>query len=117
MPLDRDPRGMRRTVLLALTLAACSSEPEPADNAASPVVSMTLPEDNATLAATPAGELVTNTCTACHSVEMIRQQPKLSPEQWAATVKKMREAYHAPYPATQDGALVAALVELQAAKP
>lgn len=104
---------MRRWVLLALALAGCSAEPEAAGNAADPMVSMTLPDDSATLPATPAGELVTNSCTACHSVEMIRQQPKLSAEQWAATVKKMREAYKAPIAPTQDGALTAALVALQ----
>ena len=104
---------MRRWVLLALALAGCSSEPEVVGNAADPVVSITLPEDNATLPATPAGELVTNKCTACHSVEMIRQQPKLSAEQWAGTVKKMREAYKAPIAPGEDGGLVAALMTLQ----
>lgn len=104
---------MRRALPIALALAGCSAEPETTNNTASPVVSMTLPEDHAKLAATPAGELVTNTCTACHSVEMIRQQPKLSAEQWAATVKKMREAYHASIVPEQDAALTAALVELQ----
>ena len=104
---------MKPAALLALALAGCSSEPETIADTASPVVSMTLPEDHAKLAATPAGELVTNTCTACHSSEMFRQQPKLSAEQWAATVKKMREAYKAPIAPAQDGALVAALLELQ----
>ena len=104
---------MKRILPIALALAACSAEPEPAGNAADPVVSITLPDDTATLPGTPAGELVTNSCTACHSVEMIRQQPKLSAEQWAATVKKMREAYKAPIATGDDGALVAALVELQ----
>jgi cytochrome c5 len=108
---------MKRALGLALALAACSAEPEPMGNAADPVVSMTLPADSATLPATPAGDRVTNTCTACHSVEMIRQQPKLSAEQWAATVKKMREAYKAPIPPAQDGALVAALVEVQGGIP
>lgn len=105
---------MKRALLLALPLAACSSDPEQPGNAAHPVVSMTLPEDSARLAATSAGERVTNACTACHSAEMIQQQPKLSAEQWAATVKKMREAYHAPIAPGEDAPLVAALVELQA---
>lgn len=104
---------MMRVLLLALALAGCASEPEAA-NVADPVVSITLPEENARLAATPAGERITNACTACHSVEMIQQQPTLSAEQWAATVKKMREAYHAPIAPGEDAALVAALVELQA---
>ena len=73
---------------------------------------ITLPEERARFAATPAGETLTNNCTACHSAELIGTQPKLSPEAWAAEVKKMREVYHAPYAAADDPALVAALLTL-----
>ena len=103
---------MKRAILLAGLLAGCSSEPE-SPNAADPVVTMVLPADTVTLPATPAGERVTDACTACHSAEMIRQQPKMDAEKWAATVRKMREAYHAPIGPGDDAALVSALVELQ----
>ena len=69
---------------------------------------ITLPEEHAAL---PAGVLANN-CAACHSAELIRTQPRLSPEAWAAEVKKMREAYHAAYPASDDPAIVAALLTL-----
>ncbi len=74
---------------------------------------ITLPEEHAAFPASAAGETLTTTCTACHSAELIRTQSRLSPEAWAAEVKKMREAYHAPYPATDDPALVAALLTFQ----
>ena len=73
---------------------------------------ITLPEEHAAFPAGAAGETLTNNCTACHSAEMIRTQPHLSPDAWAAEVKKMREAYHAPYQPTEDPALVAALLTL-----
>ena len=73
---------------------------------------ITLPEERARFAATPAGEALSNNCAACHSAELIHTQPRLSPDAWAAEVKKMREVYHAPYPATDDPALVAALLTL-----
>ncbi len=104
---------MRAALLLALTLAACSAEPKQPANETSPVVAITLPADTASFPATPAGELVTVNCTACHSVEMIRQQPPLTADKWAATVKKMRETYHAPVAPDDDKAIVDALMELQ----
>ena len=73
---------------------------------------ITLPEEHAAFPAGAAGELLGNNCAACHSAELIRTQPRLSPEAWAAEVKKMREAYHAPYPVGDDPALVAALLTL-----
>ncbi len=73
---------------------------------------ITLPEEHAVFPTGAAGELLTNNCAACHSAELIRTQPRLSPEAWAAEVRKMREAYHAPYPAGDDPALVAALLTL-----
>ena len=74
---------------------------------------ITLPEDASTLPAGPHVEVVTTNCTSCHSASMMTNQPALKPEQWAATVKKMRDVYHAPISAADDAKLVAALVELQ----
>lgn len=72
-----------------------------------------LPDATATLPNGPAGELVTQHCTACHSVEMITTQPHLAPEKWQATVEKMRAVYKAPIAPGDDPALVAALVSFQ----
>ena len=99
-----------------MLLAACSAEPDaPAmkpDGALQPV-SITLPAETAALPSTPAGELVTQRCTACHSADMIARQPPMSAEKWQATVTKMREAYHAPITPADEPAIVAALVTMQ----
>lgn len=79
-------------------------------------VSITLPADTATLPAGPHADLVTSRCTACHSAEMILTQPTLSPEQWQATVTKMREVYRADLPVSDDPAILAYLSGLSAAK-
>jgi mono/diheme cytochrome c family protein len=75
--------------------------------------SIDLPDTAAALPAGAAGELITQHCTACHSVEMITAQPHLAPEKWQATVEKMRVAYKAPIAPGDDQALVAALVSFQ----
>ena len=72
-----------------------------------------LPDSTAALPAGAAGELITQHCTACHSVEMIITQPHLVPEKWQATVEKMRAVYKAPIAPGDDQALVAALVSFQ----
>lgn len=107
---------MRRLVpLVLLALAACQQAEAPKDAATFETQTIALPAETAALPATPAGELLTINCTSCHSAEMIQQQPPMDAMKWAATVKKMREAYKATYPASDDARLVQALVTLQGA--
>ena len=105
---------MRRAFWMALLVAGCSAEPE-AMGAPDPIVSTTLPEETAGFPPGPAGELVAARCTACHSAEMILQQPPMDAAKWAGIVKKMREVYRAPVPAGEDTALAAALASLRPA--
>ena len=102
-----------RALLLLLPLAACSAAPDaPAANT-SAVTAIQLPAETAALPATPAGELLTARCTACHSADLITRQPPLDAAKWQATVTKMREAYKAPIAPAEDKALVAALLVVQ----
>ena len=73
----------------------------------------TLPAETAAFPAGPAGELLTQRCTACHSADLVTRQPPLTAEKWQATVTKMREVYRAPLDPAQDGRLVAALLAVQ----
>ena len=94
---------MRRLfALLPLVLAGCDAPAEAPENGVSGngvtlvSISETLPAETEALPAGPGEDVVTANCTACHSAAMITAQPPLKPEQWAATVKKMREVYKAP---------------------
>jgi len=78
---------------------------------------LSLPEEKAAFPAGAAGELITNNCTACHSAEMILNQPLLGADKWKAEIDKMRGTYHAQIAPEDDAALVAALTGLQAARP
>jgi len=78
---------------------------------------LSLPEEKAAFPQGAAGALITNNCTACHSAEMVLNQPLLSADKWKAEIDKMRGTYHAQIAPEDDAALVAALTGLQAARP
>ena len=95
-----------------LLLAACGdAPPAPATDLASE--SIELPPETAALPPGTGTDLVQAKCTACHSLDMITTQPKMSAEKWAATVKKMREVYHAPIAPAEDAQLARTLAQLQ----
>ena len=78
---------------------------------------LSLPEEKVVFPQGPAGELITNNCSACHSAEMILNQPLLGADKWKAVIDKMRGTYHAQIAPGDDAALVAALTGLQAPRP
>lgn len=114
---------MKRIALLVVfTLAACD-QPAPPDAAANGTsvardgftlrsAAIALPSDDLQLPDRPGVAQVTAACTACHSPAMLLTQPALKPEQWAATVKKMREVYHAPVDPADEPAIIAYLTAL-----
>ena len=77
---------------------------------------LSLPEEKSAFPEGAAGELITNNCAACHSAEMILNQPLLGADKWKAEIDKMRGTYHAQIAPEDDDALVAALAGLQAAR-
>jgi mono/diheme cytochrome c family protein len=75
---------------------------------------LTLPEEKVAFAPGAGGELLTLNCTACHSPEMILNQPRLAADKWQATIAKMRKTFHASIDPADDSRLVAALTALPA---
>ena len=75
---------------------------------------LTLPDEKVAFPAGPEGELLTVNCTACHSPEMILNQPRLAADKWQATIDKMRKAYHAAIAPGDDAKIIAALTALPA---
>ena len=56
----------------------------------------TLPPELPALKAAPGAELVKANCLMCHSTEYLTTQPRLTREQWKASVTKMQQKYAAP---------------------
>ncbi|OWK29894.1 hypothetical protein [Sphingomonas mucosissima] len=76
-----------------------------------------LPDDAATYPPGPHADLVNQRCLSCHSASMGLTQPRLTAAQWAATVEKMRDTYHAPIAPGDVPAIVSYFTTLQASKP
>ena len=55
-----------------------------------------LPADGATFPDGPNVKTVSQNCLACHSAEMVLDQPLLPRATWTAEVTKMRSTYKAP---------------------
>ena len=101
---------MKHQIVLALIAAASLGIVA----AAAAPVNYTLPEEIATFKPGPNLEVVQNNCTACHSADYIKTQPrgeKFKRDFWAAEVTKMIKVYGAPI----DDADVGKIVEYLAA--
>lgn len=61
----------------------------------------------------PSADAVNANCLACHSAEMVTNQPKLTAAEWRATVAKMRTVYKAPIAEDDDAAIMAWLMAMQ----
>jgi hypothetical protein len=77
--------------------------------AASPVelksVKVDLPDSDRMFSG-PGADAINNNCLACHSAEMVLNQPELSRQAWTAEVNKMINAYKAPVAPEDVGPIV-----------
>jgi hypothetical protein len=72
-------------------------------------VNYTLPEETAAFKPGPNLELVQNNCTACHSADYVKTQPrgeKFKKDFWQAEVTKMIKVYGAPIDENDVGKIV-----------
>jgi hypothetical protein len=102
---------MRAAAFLLLALAGCQQK---ADDFAFANTSITLPDDSVTLPPGPNVELATAACLACHSADMITNQPRMTDKQWTANVEKMVKVYKANIDAKDVPQIVDYLVAMQA---
>jgi cytochrome c551/c552 len=58
-------------------------------------------------------DAVNNNCLACHSADMVLNQPALSKVAWQAEVSKMIQTYKAPIAAADAAAIVDYLVRMK----
>ena len=68
-------------------------------------LSLDMPPDAAQFPDGPNVKIVNQNCLACHSAEMVLDQPLLPRATWTAEVTKMRNVYKAPVGET-DAALI-----------
>ncbi|MEW6721429.1 MAG: c-type cytochrome [Thermodesulfobacteriota bacterium] len=97
---------MKKLAVLAILMAAAASayakEGGSVRSIVLPVVETSLADDE--------GKVVTvSNCSACHSLDYIATQPKLSPDAWAGTVEKMRKVYGADISGADAGAIASYL--------
>jgi hypothetical protein len=79
-------------------------------------VSVDLPPGDAMFPNGPGADAINNNCLACHSPDMVLNQPALSKAQWEAQVNLMRTAYKAPIDPKDAAAIVDYLVSIKGVK-
>lgn len=79
-------------------------------------VSVDLPDSDLMFPGGPGADAANNNCLACHSADMVLNQPALSKAQWQSEVNKMRMAYKAPVDPKDVDAIVDYLVSIRGAK-
>ena len=79
-------------------------------------VSVDLPPGDDMFPNGPDADAINNNCLACHSADMVLNQPALPKAQWQAEVDKMRTAYKAPIDPKDVGAILDYLVSVKGEK-
>ena len=110
---------MFRNLLSATILLSVVSIPAVA-RAAGPSglkpVEIELPDSDEMFPVGPGADAINNNCLACHSADMVLNQPALSKQTWTAEVRKMINNYRAPIAPEDVGAIVDYLTALKGAK-
>jgi mono/diheme cytochrome c family protein len=78
-------------------------------------VTVDLPDSDRTFPPGPGSDAVNNNCLACHSADMVLNQPAMSKAAWAAEVNKMITVYKAPVAPEDVAAVVDYLTSLRGA--
>jgi mono/diheme cytochrome c family protein len=79
-------------------------------------VSVDLPPGDDMFPNGPGADAINNNCLACHSADMVLNQPALPTAQWQAEVDKMRTAYKAPIDPKDVDAILEYLVSVKGEK-
>src|SRR5260370_318768 len=79
-------------------------------------VSVDLPPGDDMFPNGPGADAINNNCLACHSADMVLNQPALSKAQWHAEVDKSRTVYKARVDPKDSAAIVDYLVSIKGVK-
>jgi mono/diheme cytochrome c family protein len=113
-PLSNGATVLRFLAAFSL-LAGIALTPAPAAELSIALTSpsVDLPDSDAMFPGGSGAEAANNNCLACHSADMVLNQPALSRDHWAAEVNKMISAYKAPVAPEDVGAIVDYLVSIK----
>jgi mono/diheme cytochrome c family protein len=75
-----------------------------------------LPDSDRMFPAGPGADLINNNCLACHSADMVLNQPALSKNSWTTEVSKMINIYRAPVAPQDVDAIVDYLTRIKSSK-
>ena len=110
---------MFRHLLSAAVLLSVTSVP-PAARAATPSelkpVNIDLPDSDKMFPDGPGLDAINNNCLACHSADMVLNQPALPKQAWATEVNKMINNYKAPIAPEDVDTIVEYLTSLKGTK-
>ena len=110
---------MFRNLLAAVILLSAASTPLVAGPAAAielKSVKVDLPDSDSMFPNGPGSDAINNNCLACHSADMVLNQPELSKQAWTAEVEKMINNYKAPVAPEDVATIVDYLTSLKGAK-
>ena len=102
-------------LVLIAVIAFAPPSAHSADKLALKAVSVDLPSDDRIFPGGPGSDAANGNCLACHSADMVLNQPAMSKMQWREEVEKMRSAYKAPVDAKDVDTIVDYLVRIQGA--
>jgi hypothetical protein len=103
-------------LIIVLTVAATPSIAVSAGPIELKTTKLDLPDSDKMFPDGPGSDAINNNCLACHSVEMVLDQPAMSKDAWKSEVKKMINNYKAPIVSEDVGPIVDYLVALKGAK-
>jgi hypothetical protein len=110
---------MLRTLSLAAGLLGIALAAWPVDAADSfhlKSASVDLPDSDQMFPGSSEADAINNNCLACHSADMVLNQPALPKETWQAEVNKMINTYKAPVAPEDVAPIVDYLAKLQPGK-
>src|SRR5258708_6714860 len=79
-------------------------------------VNIDLPDSDKMFPDGPGSDAINNNCLACHSADMVLNQPALSKQAWTAEVNKMVNNYKAPVAPEDVATIVDYLTSLKGTK-
>lgn len=110
---------MAHKILLAALLCAAVATPLLTQAETAIVlksVQVQLPQGDVMFPPGPGAQTADNNCLACHSVDMVMNQPAMSKSAWEAEVAKMRNVYKAPVNEADVAPIVEYLVKIKGIK-